>query len=101
MELLLWIVMIAIPSTLDEMVKVWLMELLKRVMNTFIPTLDLAGVKSIMRRFVWPEKISGRACDDVWKEVELTNQDGCRPSRMLLGGLRIEGMHIGSSWVVC
>jgi len=67
-ELLLWVLMQAV--VLDDPLKLWFTELLRHVLRAFVPRLSLEQVKDILRRFLWNERISGPACERVYKEIQ-------------------------------
>jgi hypothetical protein len=68
-ELLLWVLMSAIPSALADPEKPWFVKHLKRVMGAFYPTPDVEFVKNVMRRFLWHEMESGPNCEKVYREI--------------------------------
>ncbi|KAE9371807.1 hypothetical protein N431DRAFT_426408 [Stipitochalara longipes BDJ] len=66
-ELLLWVLMQA--AAVDDPLKPWFTQLLKHVIQTFVPRPSLKRVKYILRRFLWKERTSGPACEKLYKEI--------------------------------
>ena len=74
-ELLLWVLMTAIPSALADPSKPWMEAQLKRVLRAFGPTLDVEYVKNVMRRFLWHEKTSGPNVEWVYRTMMAVDAD--------------------------
>jgi hypothetical protein len=66
-ELLLWI--LVTPVAMEDVPKVWFIDLLRRVWKTFIPKPSLTRMKYILRRFLWNERTSSPDCEKVHKEI--------------------------------
>lgn len=66
-ELLLWVLVTA--AAVEDVMKDWFLDLLRRTQNTFNPRPGLNRIKYILSRFLWNQRTSSPACDKVYEKM--------------------------------
>jgi hypothetical protein len=64
-ELLLWVLVTA--ASVEDVTKVWFLDLLRQTHMTFNPRPGLNRMKYILTRFLWNQRTSSPACDKVYE----------------------------------
>ena len=73
-ELLLWISFTA--AGVEDAMRDWFVELLKRVRKALIPKPGLKRLKFILSKFLWNERTSSLACDKLYKKLVRPTLEG-------------------------